>query len=367
MISRASVIDELEHVIEDGSSTRHSDIARRVTDLFVTGAEHFSEEHVSVFAEVMERLIDKIETRALIELGERLSAVRNAPATIMRRLANDDEMAVAGPVLSRSEQLSDDDLVSIAETKSQAHLLAISNRKTLPESVTDVLVRRGNGEVVSQVTGNIGAKFSESGFGALVRRAEADGTLAEKVVQRPDIPPHLLCKMVVDATETVRRRLLAAVHPALRADIQKVIEEVSGRVAEELSERRDYAHATRQVLLAYPDGRLTERDVLTFALERRVDETVAALSLASAVPADIVDQLMNDSRAEPVLIMSKALGYGWPTARAILQLRGNVRLSPDAMTEACDEFNRLSRSTAQRVLQYWLIKQSGPGASGASD
>ncbi len=358
MISRASVIDELEHAIEDASSGRNAEIARRVTDLFVTGAEQFTDEHVSVFAEIMERLIDKIETRTLIELGERLSAVRNAPATVVRRLASNDEVAVAAPVLSRSEQLSDTDLVELAETKSQAHLLAISSRRQLAEAVTDVLVRRGVDEVVHRVTANTGAKFSESGFGMLVDRAESDGALAEKVVQRPDVPPHLLCKMVVDATEAVRRRLLTAVHPALRADIQKVIDEVSGRVAEEVSERPDYANATRQVLLQHPDGRVTEEHVHGFAVAKKIDETVAALSLASSIPADVVDQLINDTRAEPVLIMSKALGYGWPTARAILQLRGSARLSPDAMTEACEEFNRVSPATAQRVLQYWLIKQN---------
>src|SRR5689334_8929213 len=244
MISRTSVIDELENAIEDASSSRHSEIARRVTDLFVSGAAQFNEEHVGVFAEVMERLIDKIETRTLIELGERLSSVRNAPVNIVRRLAHDDEVAVAGPVLSRSEQLSDGDLVEIAETKSQGHLLAISDRRCIAEIVTDVLVRRGNGAVVHHVTANEGARFSDSGFGVLVHRAGSDGALAEKMVQRLDVPPHMLCKMVVDATHTVRRRLLEAVHPALRADIQKVIEEVSGQVAEEVSERRDYANAT---------------------------------------------------------------------------------------------------------------------------
>jgi uncharacterized protein (DUF2336 family) len=76
------------------------------------------------------------------ELANRLAPVANAPLKLIRTLANDDDIAVAGPVLKLAPRLQEADLVDLATTKSQAHLLAISVRQVLGEAVTDVLVRR---------------------------------------------------------------------------------------------------------------------------------------------------------------------------------------------------------------------------------
>lgn len=94
-------------------------------------------------------------------------------------------------------------------SRSQQHLLAISNRSQIAETITDVLVRRGNREVVRNVAGNSGARLSLNGFSTLVLKAEKDGILAEKVGQRADIPEPLLRVLFIHATQVVQRRLEA--------------------------------------------------------------------------------------------------------------------------------------------------------------
>src|SRR3954468_8897435 len=184
-----SLIIELEDAMRSGETARRVDTLRRVTDLFLSGAERFSDEQVQLFDDIIGSLINHIEGLALAELGEQLAPVDNAPVRVIRQLARHDEIAVSGPVLSRTERLVESDLVEIAETKSQAHLLAISGRRQLAIPITDVLVRRGDTKVARKVAGNFGATFSERSFDMLVERAGQDGTLAEKIVQRSDIPP----------------------------------------------------------------------------------------------------------------------------------------------------------------------------------
>jgi uncharacterized protein (DUF2336 family) len=77
-----------------------------------------------------------MESTALIELSERLAPVNNAPINVVNTLARDDEIAIAAPVLSLSDRLTTADLIEIAMAKSQAHLLAISKRSSLGESLT---------------------------------------------------------------------------------------------------------------------------------------------------------------------------------------------------------------------------------------
>ena len=158
-----SLVAELDEAIQSGSSDRRMATLRRVTDLFLSQAGQYDSGQISLFDDVLLRLIEHIETRALAELGERLAPVETAPVGIIRHLANHDEIAVAGPVLKDSKRLLPPDLVEIASAKSQDHLLAISQRAEIDETVTEVLVDRGSREVAHTVAVNSGARFSQIG------------------------------------------------------------------------------------------------------------------------------------------------------------------------------------------------------------
>src|SRR5262245_5313296 len=181
MAAPASLIPELEEVLQHGSAERRARTLQRITSLFLNGADHYNEDHVGVFDSVFTRLIEEIESKARAELAHALAPVSNAPIEAVRRLAKDDDIAVAGPVLEQSPRLEETDLVDIARTKSQAHLLAISGRTGIAEAVTDELVRRGDRQVVRSVADNQEARLSEQSFSTLVSQAEGDGILAEKV------------------------------------------------------------------------------------------------------------------------------------------------------------------------------------------
>src|ERR1700722_10141143 len=153
-----SLIIELEKALRSGSKDRRINALRRVTDLFVADADRLSDQQINVFDEVLGHLIERIEARARAELSHRLAPIHNAPTEVLRRLARDDDIAVADPILKASAQLSDSDLVEIANSKTQAHLLAISARAQIGTTVTDVLLRRGNQDVFRTLAANSGAR-----------------------------------------------------------------------------------------------------------------------------------------------------------------------------------------------------------------
>ena len=56
---------------------------------------------------------------------------------------------------------------------------------------------------------------------------------------------------------------------------------------------------------------------------------------------------------ETVLVMIKAVGMSWPTARAILRVRAGVRgISPGELEQCQGTFARLKRATAQQVITF---------------
>ena len=253
------------------------------------------------------------------------------------------------------------DLVELAKTKGQAHLAAIAGRDGIGEAVTDVLVRRGDTEVMRNVADNQSAKLSEGGFSALVKRAEGDGELAEKVGQRPDIPPHLFRDLLVRATAVVQQRLLQAAKPETRSEIQRVLEKVS-KEFDDSAPARDYAAAQRAVVALHQAGNLGEAELADFAKDKKFEETVAALALLCGVPIETADRLMAGDRPDPILILCKAAGYGWTTARAIIMARPSAKgTSTPALDAAFANFERLSPSTAQRVVRFWQVRQPEGG------
>ena len=360
MAAPASLIPELEEVIQHGSAERRAKTLERITTLFLHGASQYNDEHVELFDGVFLKLIAEIETKARAELASRLAPVENAPIELIRQLAKDDDISVAGPVLQQSPRVPESDLVDIARTKSQAHLLAISGRTGIAESVTDELVRRGDRNVVRSVADNHDARLSDGGFSTLVRRAERDGALAESVGTRPDIPPRLFRELLLKATEVVQQRLLAAAKPETQAEIQRVLAKVSMDVGS--ANARDYSAAQQVVETLRQQGKLNEDAVVDFANSDRYEETVAALSLLCAVPIDVVDRLMGGDRPDPVLILCKSAGWEWQTVRAIILSRpGGRRTSTQGLDTAFANFERLSPATAQRVMRFWQAKPASNG------
>lgn len=186
-----SLILELDAALSKASNFRQLQILRSITDLFIVGADSYTEDQIAIFDDVITRLIEKMDPRSLGELSARLAEVANPPKSVVAHLSGSDNIAISGPALEKSEGLSDEALVSIATSKSQKHLKAIAGRRSLSEVVTDVLVDRGDPEVSRRVSANLGARLSEMGFVKLINRAKKDRGLADAISNRSDLPPEL--------------------------------------------------------------------------------------------------------------------------------------------------------------------------------
>jgi hypothetical protein len=356
MSVQPSLIVELEEALNSGSSEKRVETLRRVTNLFLNDADRLNETQIGLFDDVLCHLIKRIESKALAELSAHLAPVDNSPIELIRRLAHNDEIAVAGPVLSQSARLTTGDLVEIAGTKSQQHLLAISGRSEIEEAVTDVLIDRGDREVAHRLARNTGARFSETGFTTLVRNAETDESLAEKLGLRIDIPLRLLRDLLLKATDAVRSRLLALAPAQTKGEVQRVLAKIANEVSREATASRDFTKAQQGVLQMKKEGRLDEAALLEFADRRLYEQMVAALSMLSTASVDLIASLMKAARCSGLLVPCKAAGLHWPTVSAILQARfAHHTVSEADLAQAKADYLMLSQASAQRVLRFWQV------------
>ena len=191
MAAPSSLLDDLEKALAAGSNGQRIEMLSRITDLFVGDAHRYTAVQVDLFDEVITKLTVAIEAKARAKLSIRLADVPNAPVGVVRMLAFDDDIEVARAVLAGSERLDESDLVANAKSKSQQHLAAIAERKSLSEAVTDVLVTRGDRQVAQSVAKNAGARFSDAGFRMLVQRSATRNPWlsGSRAFQVPASPP----------------------------------------------------------------------------------------------------------------------------------------------------------------------------------
>ena len=361
-----SIVDEVEQAVHLGSAEKSLETVKRVTELFLASAGSFNSEQIELFDSVLERLIKTIEIRAIADVSARialaetslqLAGIAQAPPTVIRRLARNDEITVAGPVLTESSRLSAEDLVEIAKTKSEQHLLAISGRWWLTEIVTDALLARHYPSVSRRLVKNPGARVSASGFAVVVAQAESDPELAVDTGIRVDLPTELRTQLLRNATDAVRDRLLSRAPPHMFEEIRNSIAKISASVDREMAAPRDFTAAKHFVSQLNADGNLNEGTLFAFAKARKYEETVAALALLSKSSIDVIRPLMQSLRDDGVLVPCKVAGLSWEVASAILECRystGSMGLHELAKAKA--DYAKITADNAHRLLRFWQVK-----------
>jgi uncharacterized protein (DUF2336 family) len=352
-----SIIDELEEAVRSGSSAKRVSTLRQVTDLLLHDGERLSEEQIRVFDGVLCHLAARVETRVKAELGARLAPLEYAPSGVVEQLAWDDEIAVAGTVLTHSNCLATGTLVEIAKAKGQDHLLAISGRTNLPEAVTDVIVDRGERKVIRRLADNASARFSDNGYKRMVAHAEADDELTEILGLRIDLPVNFLRDLLQRATEAVRARLARIAPPELQEEIQRVLKTIASKVRGELAPARDFSRAEAVVRRMKGLNELNDAAIAGFAETNRFEEVAASLGiLNNSAPTDMMARLLEGLRADLILIPCKSAGLNWTTVEAILCHRPVKRKIDDATLKlATRDYGKLSPETAERTVRFWLL------------
>ncbi|MDA9422448.1 MULTISPECIES: DUF2336 domain-containing protein [Bradyrhizobium] len=361
-----SIIDEVESALRIGSPEKGLETARRVTDLFLSSAGRFDDEQIALFDDVLERLIGTIELRAVADMGARialaeisaqLAPIAQAPPSVIRRLANNDEIRIAGPVLQESARLDDGELVKIASSKGEPHLLAVAGRWWLKEIVTDALLARRYPSVSRRIAANPGARVSGNGFTVIVSQAESDPELAISVGVRVDLPSDLRRQLLRSATDAVRTRLLSRAPPHLFEEIQSAIAAVTIGVEREMSAVRDFEGAKRAIASLKAAGQLDEATLFGFARQRRYEETVAALAALAESTAEVIRPLMQSLRDDGLLVPCKAAQLSWDTTVAVLESRfATGAMKPADLARAQGHFARMTPENARRTLRFWQVR-----------
>src|SRR6201984_30990 len=362
-----SLINEIQDGELSGPTKRQLKALTRITELFVAGSGRHSGQQLELFDEVFKALVAVIELKARAKLARHLATDGEAPAALVRAFAFDDNIAVAAPLLSRSTVLSETDLAHGANTLSQGHLYAIAQRQTVSELITDILIERGESNVVHAVAKNAGARISERGFRDLILRAGNDSQLGLHIGSRRDIPRHHLLVLLETASAEVYSKIVAA-NPqfveAAQGAVTEVVDEINLEIRQNSS---DHAKARKKVRRLKYWKELGESKVHMAARAQDFEQAVLALSVLARCSIEVAERAVLNENPGAVQVVAKAAGCAWTTVKALLLMRAaNRSLSKADLELARANYERLEVRAARRVLEFYDSRRHRRAATGPS-
>ena len=106
-------------------------------------------------------------------------------------------------------------------------------------------------------------------------------------------------------------------------------------------------------------GKLNDAAFFEFAKSGCYAEIVAALSVLSGAPLQLMEKLLQSEHVEAFLVPCKASELEWPTARLILTCRTVGRkTTAEDLDQAQIDYFKLSTNIAQRILRFWQVRET---------
>jgi uncharacterized protein (DUF2336 family) len=318
----------------DGDDAVRTELARKIARLTPNLPPQKQDALYRATVETLEVLVrdQLVQIRGI--LSDALKDVAGAPASVIRALAEDDELSVCAPVLEFSPVLTDDDLIEIIQSEPVLGALeAISRRHGLGEPVSDAIVDTGEPEAVAELLANPSAQIREDTLDRIVEAAPAVELWHAPLVRRPGLPAGPARKIAGFVADTLLAELraredLSAETVAVIAD---VVEAKIGRAAapetpqapNREAEESDDSYAMRRVRALDDEDELTE-DAIYKALSKG-DRlfVVAALAHRAQVPEDLIHHAIRLRSAKGVVALARKADFSMHLASALqLQLAG---------------------------------------------
>lgn len=348
----------VQKLAKDSSEQGRQELLRVLTDLFVDSKDEPSVDQNALFSEVVTNVLDDVATEARKEFSSRVAAQEHLPKDVAMKLAK-DKSEIASPVLQHSPVLEDSDLVEICKDSPQQHLLAISQRQSIGNDVTDLIVARGNKVVVETMAANSGANFSPNGYRSLAQKARVNPALQTLLVDRTDMTTETAAALEPYLDAELRRRL-ANNQSQASASIPGLVEKAKQRIEKVLVGKHKEKIDLDKMMTAIHDGKLTlSAAVLELAKANKPVPLAIVMSNAAGVPEKTVSNALLKVNGMPLAIMCKALEIVPGAFEAIVEMRtGILRLPETIGRRLVEEFSAIDQNDARRTLEFLKTRQS---------
>jgi uncharacterized protein (DUF2336 family) len=350
------MLNDILALAHDSTPEKRHQLVEHVTTLFVQGADSYQTEEITLFNTVLESMLPTMEQQQKKEISEQLAPIDSTSNKIAYELAR-EEIDIARPMLTSSNALNTDDILQLAKTMGQGHLLAISKRQHLEANVTDVLLERGESPVKQSVAANGGAEFSDWGSRLLIKLAERDETIRDALMERTDITETDYDKLISQMPEGQQLRIRQ-----LREQNESLIEDLFHKASKVVASSKLERKATRinaKVMLKEirRGQRSLSKAITQLALSNNLFDICFLLAEMAGLEQKYVTNVMIRYDATGIAVLCRAMGIDDTDYRALSKARAMHNKQPQSTAENwANDYQSLSDRDARRLLSFMKIR-----------
>jgi hypothetical protein len=338
------MLERLKQLAGNASPEGRRQLLYAVTDLFLmdSSPSEAAKEHLTHIAD---RSLGTMVGPDRADYARQVAPKPALPRDVAKRLASDPDIAVANVVLKLSPVLTDEDLAAIALTHSQLHLAAIAERADLSETVTSVLVERGDNTVLRCVSSNEGAQFSDEAMVRLITRGKADPQVFQSLVQRarrlpPDQARRVLQIAAKVAPQQAQSPTTAPEMPSLQRQAQERRLEVKFLIGDIQAGKRAPGEVIK--LLAAED--------------RAFDLAQVIGVLANTPNAQILKALL-EPEVSGIAVACRSIGLDAQAFRSVLELRQTrLQVSQRQIERDLEAYEGLPGEVSEHTMRFLKVR-----------
>jgi hypothetical protein len=337
----------------DANVVERDQLFRNMAQLFSFVSDRCDDEQVAQYDEVLCQLAELVEVEARSHVAKLLAPLERAPGNVVVKLAN-DAYDVAAPLLEFSNVLSDDDLIDIISTQSEAHRVAIAGRKSVPERVGEAIVEHGDAASVHRLVQNTNAELGKSTLERLVERANSDTSIAEDLRGRADIDWKTLRGEIHSAGDKVLEQIGsgAQLDPVTAGKVSAVVYNRMRNRAGFSSQ--EWKVAYNQVKALSDRKQLDERALMRFARFGYGHHTAAALTVLLRVVPEVFVKWLAMQDYVAITVALRALGISPDLFEAMVGTMPWRDLpSEEDRVQVRRRFEALTQEEASGIFELW--------------
>jgi len=342
----------------------HSDEGRikfveKLSDVFLAPTAALTAHEATLVNELINELIKNGGQATRQALIRKFAQAVDAPREIALRIAK-TPIEVARPVLAVNDNLTDEDLIEIIETRNTDYAATLATRKTINQAVADALVTTGDVRVMQIVAENLGAKLSAKALDILVNAARLTSFLQEPILSRPELGQDNAIRLYWWASQELRRTTLERYGfgpNKLEMALGKATEEILSSLM--LQKEDDSA-------MKYLANWLQERGALTTKILPQLLRMGhyrlfnITLSKLSHLELPLIDLINSIAGGRMMVVLCKAINIDKGNFVSIFLMSRGARkdeqiVHPRELSMALEAFEKLEPEMAKAMIECWRL------------
>lgn len=366
MASSANNFALLLELAKEGSSEKRRELLRQITDVFLADPPERSDRESMLFDEIVAAVSADLETQVRVELAKKV-AVSNVPVQRTARRLAMDVIEVARPVIEHSKALTEADILDVIKEKSQDHMLAVTKRPDIGETVSSALVAKGEDRVVASLLENRTARMDRRTYEKVAERAEVSPVLHAPFVRNAQMPLDLLNNVYLKVENGLRREIMRKFHGVSPQELEAALEASRNHLSSAYGALPDdFQIAKDQIAAIEKKGDLRPPILVQLLRENKKTAFLVAFAQLVDIEFDLGRRLVDAKDIDALAMLCRGAGFdrGLFVTLCILVLGESGGLSK---TEQYGQlYEQVPVAAAQRALRFWKVRAKGSAGAKAA-